>query len=140
METAPRNCRFLSLVVVELVLTSLARFFFTFFLCLKRCFGCFLLRFIFVIPPLRMQVVTDAHPPTTNYYNWGRGSGGVQSAGVSQSVRETGRDESQNVLSTQKALQNKRCGAPKFSGICPKLFAALRGVHPYFPVTNTNIV
>ena len=63
--------------------------------------------------------------------NWGRGSGGVKSTVVSQSVRETSRDESQNVLSTQKTLQNKRFGAPNFLGISPKLFAALRGIHPY---------
>ena len=30
-----------------------------------------------------------------------------------------------------KTLQNKRFGAPNFLGISPKLFAALRGIHPY---------
>ena len=64
-------------------------------------------------------------------FNWGWGSGGVKSTGVSQSVRETGRDESQNVRSTQKLFQNKRFGAPNFLGISPTLFAALRGIHPY---------
>ena len=44
----------------------------------------------------------------------GRGSGGVGSAGVSQSVRETGRDEAQSVPSPEKALQNKGFGAPNF--------------------------
>ena len=34
--------------------------------------------------------------------DWGRGSGGVKSAGVSQSVRQTGRDESQSVPSPEK--------------------------------------
>ena len=47
---------------------------------------------------------------------WGRGSGGVKSTGVSQSVREISRDESQSqcVPSTQKTLQNKGFGAPNF--------------------------
>ena len=31
----------------------------------------------------------------------------------------------------RKPLQNKGFGAPKFSGISPKLFAALCGIHPY---------
>ena len=31
----------------------------------------------------------------------------------------------------RKTLQNKRFGAPNFWGISPKLFAALRGIHPY---------
>ena len=35
---------------------------------------------------------------------WGRGSGGVQSTGVSQRVRATGRDESQSVPSPEKPL------------------------------------
>ena len=30
-----------------------------------------------------------------------------------------------------KTLQNKRFGAPNFLGISPKLFAALRRIHPY---------
>ena len=30
-----------------------------------------------------------------------------------------------------KTPQNKRFGAPNFLGISPKLFAALRGIHPY---------
>ena len=34
--------------------------------------------------------------------SWGSGSGGVKSAGVPQSVRETGRDESQSVPSPEK--------------------------------------
>ena len=53
----------------------------------------------------------------THTHTWGRGSGGVKSTGVSQSVSKT--------------LQNKRFGAPEFLGISPKLFAALRGIHPY---------
>ena len=56
--------------------------------------------------------------------SWGRGSGGVKSTGVSQSVRETSRVESQNVLSNQKLFKNKGFGAPNFLGISPELFAA----------------
>ena len=37
------------------------------------------------------------------FSTWGRGSGGVKSAGISQSVRETGRDESQSVPSQQNS-------------------------------------
>ena len=67
----------------------------------------------------------------------GRGSGGymreTKSAGVSQSVRETGRDESQNVLSTPKLFKTRDLELPifYFLGISPKLFAALRRIHPY---------
>ena len=57
--------------------------------------------------------------------------GGVKSTGVSQSVRETSRDESKTFSPPKKTLQNKRFGAPNFLGISPKLFAALRGIHPY---------
>ena len=45
---------------------------------------------------------------------------------------ETGRDESQSVPSPEKTLfKNKGFGAPNFSGISPKLFAALHGIRPY---------
>ena len=40
--------------------------------------------------------------------------GGVQSTGVSQSVRETSRDESQNVLSTQKLFKTRDLELPNF--------------------------
>ena len=43
----------------------------------------------------------------------------------------TSRDESQKRSLHPRTLQNKRFGAPKFWGISPKLFAALRGIHPY---------
>ena len=46
--------------------------------------------------------------------SWGRGSGGVQSTGVSQSVRETSRDESQNVLSTEKLFKTRDLELPIF--------------------------
>ena len=39
-------------------------------------------------------------------------------------------------LPRKKPLQNKGFGAPKFSGISPKLCAALRRIHPYFPVAK----
>ena len=44
----------------------------------------------------------------------GRGSGGVKSTGVSQSVRETSRDESQNVFSTQKLFKTRDLELPNF--------------------------
>ena len=44
----------------------------------------------------------------------GRGSGVVKSTGVSQSVRETSRDESQNVLSTQKLFKTRDLELPIF--------------------------
>ena len=37
--------------------------------------------------------------------NWERGSGGAQSTGVSQSVRETGRDESPSVPFPEKLFK-----------------------------------
>ena len=62
----------------------------------------------------------------------GKYGGGAQSKGVSQSVRATGRDESQGVP-PQKTLQNKGFAAPIFRGICPKLLAALLGIQLYLP-------
>ena len=50
----------------------------------------------------------------------------MQSTGVSQSVRETRRDESQTVPSSEKEF-----GAPIFWGISLELLAALRGIHVY---------
>ena len=54
-------------------------------------------------------------------------SGGVKSAGVSQSVRETGRDESQSDLSPGKLFKTRDLELPNFEGSA----AALRGIHPY---------
>ena len=73
----------------------------------------------------------------------GRGSGGVKSTGVSQSVRETSRDESQCVPSPEKLLQNKGFGAPIFEGSLPRSSPHSAGyartsVHPYFPVAKKN--
>ena len=48
-------------------------------------------------------------PPNSEVILLARGCGGVKSTGVSQSVGETSRDESQNVLSTQQK--------------CPKTFS-----------------
>ena len=55
-------------------------------------------------PPKRLDV----------FNNWGRGSGGVKSTGVSQSVGETSRDESQNVLSTRKLFKTRDLELPNF--------------------------
>ena len=72
---------------------------------------------------------------------WGRGSGGVKSAGVSQSVRETGRDESQSVPSPEKLFKTRDLELPIFEGSVPSCSPHSAGytstsVHPYFPVTN----
>ena len=53
-----------------------------------------------------------------------------KTTGVSQNVKETSKDESQCIPSL-KNISNKRFGDPNFWGISPKLFAALRGIHPY---------
>ena len=42
--------------------------------------------------------------------NWGRGSGGVKSTDVSQSVRETSRDQSQRVPSPEKLFKTRDLG------------------------------
>ena len=71
----------------------------------------------------------------------GEGSGGVKSAGVSQSVRETGRDESQSVPSPEKLFKTRDLELPIFEGSVPSCSPHSAGytrtsVHPYFPVTN----
>ena len=53
----------------------------------------------------------------TNY--WVRGSGGVKSAAVSQSVRETGRDESQSVPSPEKHFETRDLELLIFEGTLP---------------------
>ena len=73
--------------------------------------------------------------------NWGRGSGGVKSAGVSQSVRETGRDESQSVLCPETLLKTSDLELPIFEGSLPSCSPHSAGytrtsVHPYFPVAK----
>ena len=73
---------------------------------------------------------------------WGRGSGGVKSAGVSQSVRETGRDESQSVPSPDKLFKTRHLEFPIFEGSLPSCSPHSAGytrtsVHPYFPVAKT---
>ena len=67
---------------------------------------------------------------------WGQGSGGV-----SQSVRETSRDESQNVPSTQKLFKTSELELPIFQGSLPSCSPHSAGctrtsVHPYFPVAK----
>ena len=49
-----------------------------------------------------------------NHNSWERESGGVQSAGVSQRVRVTGRDESQSVPSPEKLLKTWDLELPNF--------------------------
>ena len=51
--------------------------------------------------------------------NRGRGSGGVESAGVSQSVRETRRDETQTVPSPEKLFKTRDLELPIFEGSVP---------------------
>ena len=62
---------------------------------------------------------------------WVRGSGGVKSTDVSQTVRETSRDESQSVPYPERLCKTRDLELPIFLGISPKLFAALRRIHPY---------
>ena len=54
-------------------------------------------------------LVAQANSPS---FSWGRGSGGVKGTGASQSVRETSRDGSQNVLSTQKLFKTRDSELP----------------------------
>ena len=72
---------------------------------------------------------------------WERGSGGVQSTGVSQRVRVTGRDESQSVPSPEKLFKTRDLELPFFEGSLPSCSPHSAGytrtfVHPYFPVSN----
>ena len=80
-------------------------------------------------------------PKSQHILSWGRGSGGVKSAGVSQSVRESGRDESQSVHSPEKLFKTRDLELPIFEGSVPSCSPHSVGytrtsVHPYFPVTN----
>ena len=73
----------------------------------------------------------------------GRGSGGVESTGVSQRVRATGRDESQSVPSPEKLLKTKDLELPFFEGSLPSCSPHSAGytrtsLHPYFPVVEDN--
>ena len=65
--------------------------------------------------PTNNKKKNSKNPENPDYpQNRGRGSGGVKSTGVSQSVRETSRDESQNVLSTQKLFKTRDLELPNF--------------------------
>ena len=80
-----------------------------------------------------------ANPTLHNQNCWERGSGGVQSTGVSQSVRETSRDESQNALSPEKLFKIRDLELPKFWGVFPSCWPHSAGytrtfLHQYFPV------
>ena len=71
----------------------------------------------------------------------GKGSGGVKSAGVSQSVREIGRDESQSVPSPEKLFKTRDLELPIFEGSVPSCSPHSAGytrtsVHLYFPLTK----
>ena len=71
----------------------------------------------------------------------GRGSGGVKSAGVSRSVRETGRDESQSAASPEKPFKTRDLELLIFEGSVTSCSLRSAGytrtsVHPYFSVTN----
>ena len=92
------------------------------------------------IPPLsagRKKVRQVQKRVDFNFYR-GRGSGGVKSAGVFQSVRETGRDESQSVPSPEKLFKTRDLELPIFEGSVPSCSPHSVGytrtsVHPYFP-------
>ena len=72
----------------------------------------------FAIPPFVVEnPLNKDYPgdhPQNSVFGRVRGSGGVKSTGVSQSVRETSRDESQNVLSTQKLFKTRDLELPIF--------------------------
>ena len=60
----------------------------------------------------RSRKFTERSAKSLLHKNWGRGSGGVKSTGVSQSVRETGRDASQCVLSPEKLFKTRDLELP----------------------------
>ena len=75
--------------------------------------------------------------------DWGRGSGGVKSTGVSQSVRVTSRDESQSVPSLEKLklFKTRELELPNFEGSLPSCSPHSAGytrtsVHPHFPLAK----
>ena len=53
------------------------------------------------------------------FFCWGRGSGGVESTGVSQSVRETSREKCQRVPSPEELFQTRDLELPIFEGSLP---------------------
>ena len=68
--------------------------------------------------------------------------GGLESTGVSKSVRETSRDESQCVPSPEKLFKIRDLELPSFEGCLPNCSPHSAGytrtsVHPYFPVANS---
>ena len=88
---------------------------------------------------------TNMPPRQATNCSWGRGSGGVKSAGVSQSVRETSRDESQSVPSSEEVFKTRVLELPIFEGSVPSCSPHSAGytrtsLHPYFPVTNADHV
>ena len=70
--------------------------------------------------------------------------GGAKSAGVSQSVRETGRDESQSVPSPEELFKTRDLELPIFEGSLPSCSPHFSGytrtfLLPYFPVANNTV-
>ena len=75
---------------------------------------------------------------------WERGSGGVESTNVSQSVRETSRDGSQCVPLPEKLFKTRDLEIPIFEGSLPSCSPQSPGytctsVPPYFAVANSWI-
>ena len=75
---------------------------------------------------------------------WERGSGGVQSTGVSQRVRVTGRDKSQSVASPEELFKTRDLELPFFEGSLPSCSPHSAGytrtfLHPYFPVAKIGM-
>ena len=71
----------------------------------------------------------------------GEGEWGRKSAGVSQSVRETGKDESQSVPSPEKLFKARDLELPIFEGSLPSCSPhsaeyTRTSVHPYIPVAK----
>ena len=72
---------------------------------------------------------------------WERGSGSVQSAGVSHRVRVIERDESPKCSLPEKLFKTRDLELPFFEGSLPSCSPHSAGytrtfLHPYFPVTN----
>ena len=88
------------------------------------------------------KVVPSLHPKwQAQRAAKGGGSGGVRSAGVSQSVGETGRDKSQSVPSPEKLFKIRDLELPIFEGSLPSCLPhsaryTRTSVHLYFPVAK----
>ena len=67
------------------------------------------------------------YPPNS----WGRGSRGRKKCRRIPKCEGDWQGPAPKCSLPRQTLQNKEFGAPDFWGTCPKLFAALRGIHPY---------